>query len=200
MDQADPEQVLVFRLVDGWVPLKTSIMEETDDAVRFEAQLPGFSQFALAVDQQAPTLDALQPETESVLEDDEVTLSTGFEDNRGIDEGSFRLTVNGIEVPNDHVDLTLTPDGFSFPPGALATGDVTVEATIADTSGLTTTETWSFTHHEPEPLEELGDDTDTEDEETLEETSASEDTSRPAWAWLLLVVLGLAAAWWRLRE
>jgi PGF-pre-PGF domain-containing protein len=141
----DPGQVLLLHHTNPWNVQDTRLTSTGDaDPLTYNATLPSFSVFAVVVDVQSPGMSNTQPTGEISA----VTprISADYDDNRAVDTDSFELEIDGTTQTSDDGELNVDEDGFEFVPAAgLDTGEHTVTATIEDTSGLSTTETWTFT-------------------------------------------------------
>ena len=132
---ATAEDLVVTRFNDeeaGWEFLDTEIVDETDQRVVLEAQTPGFSYFAVtAIDAPTAALDA----PAEVRVGEEIT----FDASESVDDQSeivaYHWTVDGESVEGDE---TLA---YTFE----SSGDVTVEVTVENEAGKTTTETLDLT-------------------------------------------------------
>jgi hypothetical protein len=145
LDDEDPQQVVLQHKVNPWTTEETRLTSDADAApLTYNATLSGFSEFATAVDTTPPTVSNPQPTGEISAVSPQI--SADFDDNRGVDADSFELAIDGTTQTSDDGELSVDEDGFEFVPAAsLDTGEHTVTATIEDTSGLSTTETWTLT-------------------------------------------------------
>lgn len=140
----DPSQVAVMHRTNPWEFETTQLTSsDTADPLVYNGTLSGFSTFATAVDVQPPEISNEQPtgSTSAVTP----TISADFSDNRGINENSLILEVDGREKSGQSGSLDVTEEGFSFVPAqTLSEGEHDVSVTIQDESGLETTEEWTF--------------------------------------------------------
>lgn len=142
--------VLVRHADDAWTPLVTELQTTADaDPLVYEATLPGFSDFSVALDTRPPSIVDAEPT--GVVHDLTPTLTATALDNRFLDRGSITLSIDGETHDGGTGELTLLPEGqvsqgtISYTPDQpLLLGSHTASLTIADTSGLTATETWAF--------------------------------------------------------
>ena len=90
-----------------------------------------------------PTISELAPPNGSLTDNPRPSISARFQDDQGIDLNSFTLLVNNVDVT---AQAQLTRTGFAYTPAEpLPTDRPTLIAVqIADTSGNTTIQQWSF--------------------------------------------------------
>ncbi|ABD03848.1 putative S-layer protein [Synechococcus sp. JA-2-3B'a(2-13)] len=90
-----------------------------------------------------PTISELAPPNGSLTDNSRPSISARFQDDQGIDLNSFTLLVNNADVT---AQAQLTRTGFAYTPAEpLPTDRPTLIAVqIADTSGNTTIQQWSF--------------------------------------------------------
>lgn len=151
LDDDDAQQVALTHNIDGeWEGEETRhTNDEDDDPLKFNATIRGFSVFAQAVDTEGPQFSNTQPT--GTVQATTPSISADWEDNRGVDTDSFELTIDGRAADDTTGSLTVDDDGFTYTPGtAFDETQHEVEATVSDESGLSTTETWTFTVEEPE--------------------------------------------------
>jgi hypothetical protein len=104
----DPENVVLYRFSDGaWGPLDTTFLRTTEnDWNRFVAESPGFSAFAVVIQEPdlAITDTSLDPENVFVGED---TTATATIENTGTGVGEFtaQLTANGDPIATQTVTV-----------------------------------------------------------------------------------------------
>ena len=149
LDDEDPQQVVLTHNIDGtWQPEETRHTNDAgDDPLAYNGTISGFSVFAQSVDTQEPSITNTAPTGE--IRQTSPSITADFDDNRGIDTDSFELTIDGETADDDTGTLTVNEDGFTYTPGtAFDESQHTVEATVSDESGLSTTETWTFTVQE----------------------------------------------------
>lgn len=143
-DDETPSQAALMHVVNPWEFEDTRLTNsETDDPLVYNGTFRGFSLFATAVDTQPPEISNHKPtgSTSSVTP----TISADFSDNRGINENTLILEVDGREKSGQSGSLEVTEEGFSFVPAqTLSDGAHDVSVTIKDDSGLETTKEWTF--------------------------------------------------------
>jgi parallel beta-helix repeat protein len=89
-----------------------------------------------------PTITDLMPIGQSLTDDNTPTIAADYTDSSGIDIGSVRLEVNGIDVTSS---ATVTASGVNYAPSsALPDGLVNVSLEVNDTAGNQATASWSF--------------------------------------------------------
>ncbi|MGQ0537196.1 MAG: hypothetical protein ACT4PT_14130, partial [Methanobacteriota archaeon] len=82
---ARPQQIVLLRFNNGWRPLDTLLVSAaTADPLVFNSTLPGFSEFAVVIDQTPPTISNLQPADNSVVNAVRPVISATLSDNRGV--------------------------------------------------------------------------------------------------------------------
>jgi hypothetical protein len=92
-----------------------------------------------------PAISNLQPSDSSAISNNTPTISVDYNDPSGINTGSVRLEVDGVDVTSAP-STTITASGVSYIPDTALTDSVhTIYLEVNDTLGNQATETWSFT-------------------------------------------------------
>jgi PGF-pre-PGF domain-containing protein len=149
LDDEDPQQLVLTHHIDGtWQPEEIRHTNDADDdPLDYNGTISGFSVFAQAVDSQEPSIT--NPAPTGDIRQTSPSIAADWDDNRAVDTESLELTIDGSTADDTSGTLTTTEDGFTYTPGtALDEGEHEVEATVSDESGLSTTETWTFTIEE----------------------------------------------------
>jgi PGF-pre-PGF domain-containing protein len=138
LDDAFAQALMLLRFdpkSDSWQVMETAVAEESEEGVLLEASLPGFSEFALVADVQAPMVLFAQ---DGATLDGIAFVEVSVSDNRGVESVVALLNGEPVEASLDGETLLVTLDP------ALAPGEHSLEVTATDLSGLTTTESFSF--------------------------------------------------------
>ncbi len=142
---ADPDQVVLLRYDDGWDPLDTHLDSDDlqADPLPFKASTPGFSTFAVATDTDEPTVEDEHPTENVTTTTPEISAHIG--DNRGVDEETLELVLDGEEVPSGDEARLVEGNEVTFTPEQpLREGLHNVTLRMQDASGLDTSRSWSF--------------------------------------------------------
>lgn len=191
---------------DGWHLEPTTPQEAGPGGpATHVATVDGFSPFALAVDEEPPRIVDVRPGPGANLSTERPVIGAGFEDNRGIDTSTFTLEIDDEAIDGEDPLLNLSEQGFSYGSSiSLAEAETTVRVSIADESGLVTTETWSFSVTDDEPLGEQRQDQPSEASSDGDAGTSSDETGSwlPSAVWQIaaLALVGLAGIWWYLKR
>jgi PGF-pre-PGF domain-containing protein len=196
---AEPEQVVLLRHADGWNALLTDASRTEDGRLVAEAELPGFSTFAWAVDEDPADVRDPEP-APGTTASAQPTFAARLADERGIATGTLKVQV-GDRAP---VLVDADPDGFTYTPEVpLDPGSTNVTVTLEDDSGLETSETWSFTVEGDEPLEPASQPEDTsQDAGGTEPTTGPDEQAGGGSMWppvAALAIVGASLAAWYVR-
>ncbi|MGI5817050.1 MAG: stalk domain-containing protein [Armatimonadota bacterium] len=104
----------------------------------------------VTIDAQPPVLETPVPQDQSTIAHANTTVSIGFHDGEGVgvDLETAALTLDGIDV-TAHATVEASRIVYA-PAGALAAGQHTASASIADELGNTASHTWSWTIEAPD--------------------------------------------------
>ena len=159
---AETDELTVTRFDDAageWQVLDTEVLAVTNDTVKLEAETPGFSYFAVtAIDAPTAALDA----PAEVRAGEEVTFDASGSTDDDSEIVAYDWTIDGEAVDGDET-LTYTFD---------ASSDATVEVTVENEAGKTSTSSAEVTVLQQEETV-----TTTPDEPTTERTTTVTQTT-----------------------
>ena len=182
---ADASAVQIYRYDDGsWATVDTTVVEETDDAVRFRASDGGLSTFVVAIDRPSVGLTDLSVSQDSIAPGESVEITATIEnDGRASAVNSVELGVDGETV--DTRDVTME---------ANSERSITFERTFSESG----THTISVNGQEVEIV--VQSDETSMSTATPEETPATPDDGQPGFGLVLAALAMLGAALLALRR
>ncbi|MDX1612144.1 MAG: PGF-pre-PGF domain-containing protein, partial [Candidatus Thermoplasmatota archaeon] len=157
---ADPSQLLVAKWSQHrWLPLPTET-SPGHRGISVEGTLPGFSTYAMLLDQEAPEVGLQEPLPGQLSTPTQ--LDAVASDNIAV--SLVELIVDGQAIASDEEH----PYAFTLDPRTLAPGEHTVELVAHDHAGNQAVSTWSISIQEDEPLTPASQDPSTGEEESNE--------------------------------
>jgi PGF-pre-PGF domain-containing protein len=106
----DAEHLRLYRYQDGeWVQLQTRLMERTETHVRYQADAPGFSTFAIGVAEPDLSVTAATLDTDRITAGESATVTASVA-NEGDLEGSLTLELESDGTVLETETVTVGPD------------------------------------------------------------------------------------------
>ncbi|MCD6409665.1 MAG: Ig-like domain-containing protein [Candidatus Verstraetearchaeota archaeon] len=132
---------------ESWQSISMNLIGEDDHFYYFSVVVEIRTLFSIVgtavTDTEPPTIYDLQPAPDATVTEVTPTISAKYNDNTGIDIGSVKIYVDGVDVT---ANVTITASQVTYTPAKPLTAGVhTVKVTVADIYGNKAEREWSFT-------------------------------------------------------